>query len=87
MANISLMCSLFTLRVRRPTWTLVGRGVGLRAFRLLGERDLFGERDFLSGERARFGERRGERDFLGERTFLGDRDFLPEGDFELTKNL
>lgn len=60
----------------------MGRGVGLLAFLLRGDRDRFGERDFLIGERTLFGERLGERDLFGERAFLGDLDFLTGGDLE-----
>lgn len=81
------MCSLLTLRVSRPTCTFVGRGVGLRAFLLLGERDGFRcDRDLL-GDRAFFGAdaAAGDRDLLrGDRAFLlGERDFLGAGDFEV----
>lgn len=64
----------------------MGRGVGLLAFLLLGDRDRLGERDFLIGERTLFGERLGERDLFGERAFLGDLDFLTGGDLELQKH-
>lgn len=50
--NISMMCSLFTLRVSLPTWTLVGRGTGLRFLRR-GDLDLVLDR-FLGGGLLRF---------------------------------
>ena len=41
-----MICSLLTLRVREPTWILVGRGVGL-LLRRLGDLDLKRDIDMI----------------------------------------